>query len=222
MSFFATQLLSSLVDTRVKESIEQINKLETRSYESIDRIQQKSINAAIDIGSAQTRSAEAAKAAQDSASTIQKRLDALPEINNLLKDNDAIIAGLANNSAFVDHVIDTVDARIRSRPPTVNNVTNARALGTVYPNGSNRTRLVILSGVNAVAAYTMYANAAAVSTGLPSGKTGGANAATMAMTSFAFANFASSVSFIVPANWFYNVTTDGGSISVATWIEVDL
>jgi hypothetical protein len=109
------------------------------------------------------------------------------------------------------------------RPPVINNVTAARAFGAVYQNTANRTKLVIVTGTNAVGEYTMFANVAVASSALPSGKTGGGNGTTMAASSFySEVAHASSFTFVVPANSYYSVTTDGGSINVAFWTEVDL
>jgi hypothetical protein len=109
------------------------------------------------------------------------------------------------------------------RPPVINNVTGARAFGTVYQNASNRTKLVIVTGLNEVAYISMFANVAAAPDALPSGKIGKYNTTTLVGTTFPGAlKQVSSFTFVVPPNSYYNVTTNGDDINVLLWIEVDL
>jgi hypothetical protein len=109
------------------------------------------------------------------------------------------------------------------RVPVISNVTGSRTLGTVYQNTSHRTMLVIVTGKNSAAEFSMFGNVAAAPDVLPAGKTGGGSATTQVGTSFyGEISHLSSITFVVPADSYYNVTTDGGSIDVALWTEVDL
>lgn len=61
----------------------------------------------------------------------------------------------------------------------------------------------------------MFANVAASANQLPA-------APTTVASSFIDNKFASSITFVVPAGYFYNVTTDGGSETLIVWTEVTL
>ncbi len=113
-SVIASQLITSLISDKVSAATDKINGLETRSLDSLERIQQKSIDAAITTANAQSRSAAAAAAAQEAVDRIQKALSVASGVDTLLKDTDAIVTGLLNNKAFNERVSNEINDRVNT------------------------------------------------------------------------------------------------------------
>jgi hypothetical protein len=108
-SVIASQFVSSIIDNRVEVAIEKINGLEKRSLESIDRIETRALDSAINTANAQAKSVIAAESAQAAVATLQSKINSLPKVDDLLKNNDAIVAGLASNKDFADRLVSTQD-----------------------------------------------------------------------------------------------------------------
>jgi hypothetical protein len=117
-SVLASQVVSSLIDTRVQKAIDSINQIESRSFASIDRITAKAQDSAFSTIEAQVKSAAAADAAQAAsaksnasadaaqaaAQRLQLQIGSLPNVDDLLKNTDSIVTGLAGKKDFVDRV----------------------------------------------------------------------------------------------------------------------
>jgi hypothetical protein len=88
------------------------------------------------------------------------------------------------------------------------------SFNVAYENRNRVTMLVTISAVNSIDAYTMYAYVA----DNPS-KFGTPEARVVATTSFPKAGHHEAMTFLVPRGWWYQVKTDGGSISFAEWTE---
>lgn len=100
---------------------------------------------------------------------------------------------------------------------SMNIVTASRSFATVYQNSTGSSLFVVVSAANTSAmGNSMYANVAATSSGLPSSSIA---TSTVNMVSFPNAGFAADLSFLVPPGYYYNVTTDGGAISIQKWTE---
>lgn len=108
------------------------------------------------------------------------------------------------------------------KPATVTIVTSDRRVGGVYQNRSGRLMIVTVSANRDGVGNSMFASIAVSTTALSAGVLGGVNASTVAATSFNGQNFASSFTFVVPSDYFYVVTTDGGNVRITHWTEAEI
>ncbi|KAF5033128.1 hypothetical protein DSECCO2_610000 [anaerobic digester metagenome] len=100
---------------------------------------------------------------------------------------------------------------------SMNIVTASRSFSTIYQNTTGSSLFVTTDAVNTTAmGQTIYANVAATSSGLPSSS---AATSTVNMVSFPSAGYHANMGFMVPPGYYYNVTTDGGAISIQRWTE---
>jgi hypothetical protein len=159
-----------------------------------------------DLASAQSPGADC------DAQCVQRMVDVA------IEKNDQLVKRVADLEAVVAKNKEEAESK-----PVINYITGSRAIGTVYQNQANRTKIVIVTGMELSPHFTMYANVASSSSLVPSGKTGGSSASTVAAASYyGDIKHFSSFTFVVPVGSWYSVTTDGGNIQLVFWTEVDL
>jgi hypothetical protein len=93
---------------------------------------------------------------------------------------------------------------------------SAQSIGKVHQNKSGVTLFVVVTASRNGPHFSIFGNVAQESDHLP---TNGNNDATVVQASFIDAGHASNITFIVPPNWFYNVTVDGEGITLHYWLE---
>ncbi|MFZ2188264.1 MAG: LamG-like jellyroll fold domain-containing protein [Candidatus Moraniibacteriota bacterium] len=102
---------------------------------------------------------------------------------------------------------------------TTSNVVASRAWNAVYQNTSGGPMIVVVTANNSSSGHTMMGNVAAASASLP---LSGTNSTTTVSVSFNNGGYAHNMTFIVPPNYYYNVTNDGGTITLNAWQESPL
>jgi hypothetical protein len=166
--------------------------------------------AAISLGP-ELASAQSSGAGCD-AECVQRMVDVA------IEKNDQLVKRVADLEGIVAKNKEEAESK-----PAINYVTGSRAIGTVYQNQANKTKIVIVTGMELSPDFTMFANVASLSSLVPSGKTGGSSASTVAAASYyGDIKHLSSFTFVVPAGSWYSITTDGGNIQLIFWTEVDL
>ena len=125
------------------------------------------------------------------------------QLNEQIKDN---VTYLKTETDKLD------DATIHSGTANCVSPATARAIDTVYQNTSGKIRFVNVL-VNANSGESVYAYC-------------DSGTAPSTEVSFLYNNGATQtsagVSFIVPPNNYYEISTNGGSPSIGNWIETDL